>query len=83
MKVTEIAGAAVLSSEAPRFTDEELQHECNYILAEQMVKSMLQAGLITDDELARIMEKCRGEYSPVFSRVGPKSLDSSGELSDE
>lgn len=83
MKITEVAGGATLTSEVPRFTDEELQCECNYLLAEHMAKNMLQAGLITGEELSKIMEKCRDNYAPVFSRVGPKSLDSSGVLSDE
>ena len=78
MKITEIAGAAVLSSEIPRPTDEQLQREYNYILAEQMARNMLQAGLITEEQLASVMEKCHEKYAPVFSRVGPKLLDSFG-----
>lgn len=79
MKITEIAGAAVLSSEIPRPTDEQLQREYNYILAEQMAKNVLQAGLITEEELVSVMEKCREKYSPVFSKMGPKLLDSFGD----
>ena len=79
MKITEIAGAAVLSSEIPRPTDEQLQREYNYILAEQMARNMLQAGLITEEQLASVMEKCREKYAPVFSRVGSKLLDSFGD----
>lgn len=71
MKITEIAGAAVLSSEIPRPTEDELEHEYNYLLAEQMAKNMLQAGLITDREFEKLMAENRRTFSPLIARIIP------------
>lgn len=53
------------------FTKEELQQEFNYILSQQMLKKMLDKGLISADEFNKITEKNRQIFSPHLSRIMP------------
>lgn len=53
------------------FTEEELQQEFNYILSQQMLKKMLDKGLISADEFNKITEKNRQIFSPHLSRIMP------------
>ena len=53
------------------FTEEELQQEFNYILAQQMLKRMLNDGMISADEFNKITEKNRQIFSPLLSRIMP------------
>ena len=69
MKITEIAGTAVLSSDIPHITEDELEHEYDYLLAEQMSKNMLQAGLITDEEYEKLMVENRRTFFPLIARI--------------
>lgn len=78
MKVTEIPGTPVQPSGIPRPTEEELQSEYVYLLAEQIAKNILQAGLITEDEFEKLMRENRRTFSPLFARIMPESLDNSG-----
>ena len=56
MQVTQIPGG-VMNTEVPKPTNEEMQHEYDYFLAEQMTKKLLDKGLITQDEFDKIMAK--------------------------
>ena len=69
MKITEIAGTAVLSCDIPNITEDELEHEYDYLLAEQMSKNMLQAGLITDEEYEKLMVENRRTFFPLIARI--------------
>ncbi|XAO13837.1 hypothetical protein THDSLph1_CDS0020 [Terrisporobacter phage TPDSL_ph1] len=53
------------------FTKEELQQEFNYILSQQMLKKMLDKGMISADEFNKITEKNRQIFSPHLSRIMP------------
>ena len=53
------------------FTEEELQQEFNYILSQQMLKKMLDKGLISAYEFNKITEKNRQIFSPHLSRIMP------------
>ena len=53
------------------FTKEELQQEFNYVLSRQMLKKMLDKGLISADEFNKITEKNRQIFSPHLSRIMP------------
>ena len=53
------------------FTKEELQQEFNYILSQQMLKKMLDKGLLSADEFNKITEKNRQIFSPHLSRIMP------------
>ncbi|MBR6158467.1 MAG: hypothetical protein IKQ27_16055 [Lachnospiraceae bacterium] len=70
MQVTQLPDG-ILTAEVPKPTNEEMQHEYNYILAEQLTKKLLEAGLITQGEYDRIMAKNRVSFSPFLSKLIP------------
>lgn len=53
-------------------TSEALQNEYNYVLAQQITKRLLEAGLITKDEFNKITAKNRESFSPVLAGIMPK-----------
>lgn len=69
MHITTIKGADGTRQELTRPTDDELQNEYNYILAENLTKKLLEKRLISVDEFDKIMEKNRRSFSPLFSRI--------------
>ena len=48
-------------------SEAELQKEYNYVLAQQITKRLLEAGLITKDEFNKITAKNRESFSPVLA----------------
>ena len=52
--------------------EEQMQNEYNYILAQQITKRLLEAGLITKDEFNKITAKNRESFSPLLGRIMPK-----------
>ena len=69
MQVTKIAGGEISYNDIPRPTNEEMQNEYNYILAEQMTRKLLDRGLISVDEFDKIMAKNRRSFSPYISKI--------------
>lgn len=69
MQVTKIAGGEISYNDIPRPTNEEMQNEYNYILAEQMTRKLLDRGLISVDEFDKIMAKNRRSFSPLISKI--------------
>lgn len=69
MQVTKIAGGEISYNDIPRPTNEEMQNEYNYILAEQMTRKLLDRGLISMDEFDKIMAKNRRSFSPFISKI--------------
>jgi len=69
MQVTKIAGGEISYNDIPRPTNEEMQNEYNYILAEQMTRKLLDQGLISVDEFDKIMAKNRRSFSPFISKI--------------
>ena len=60
-----------IHGKAPRITNEQLQREYNYILAEELTKKMLNKGLITEDEYKKIMKENRKTFRPFFAQLMP------------
>ena len=52
--------------------EEKMQNEYNYVLAQQITKQLLEAGLITKDEFNKITAKNRESFSPLLGRIMPK-----------
>ena len=52
--------------------EEQMQNEYNYVLAQQITKRLLEAGLITKDEFNKITAKNRESFSPLLGRIMPK-----------
>ena len=50
-------------------TNEELQNEFDYILAEQLTGKLLDKGLISKDEYDQIMAINRHSFSPFIPQI--------------
>ena len=72
MNVTRITENGLVASEVPKPTNQEMQNEYDYILAEQMTKNLLSQGLINEDEYEKIMAKNRDSFSPFISKIMQK-----------
>ena len=60
-------------NEEKTFTEEELQHEFDYFVAQQMLKKLLDMGNISVDVFNKITEKNRLTFSPYLSEIMPKT----------
>ncbi len=69
MQVTKIAGGGISYQDIPKPTNEDMQNEYNYLLAQQMTKKLLDRGLISVDEFNKIMAKNRKSFSPYISKI--------------
>ena len=70
MQITKLEeGAVAPKLDTKAFTQEELQQEFDFILAEKIVRKMAEKGLISDDELHKISEKNRLIFSPYLSEI--------------
>lgn len=69
MQVIQMIDGKVNPADVPKPTNDEMQNEYNYLLAEQLTKKLLDVGLITDDEFTRIMARNRRSFSPFISKV--------------
>lgn len=69
MQVIQTIDGKVNPADVPKPTNEEMQNEYDYLLAEQLTRKLLDKGLITDDEFTRIMARNRRSFSPFISKV--------------
>ena len=70
MQVTQIPDG-ILNTEVPKPTNEQMQNEYDYILAEQLTIKLRDTGLITVDEFNKIMAKNRQTFCPFIARIIP------------
>ncbi|HCY06110.1 MAG TPA: hypothetical protein DHS57_02135 [Erysipelotrichaceae bacterium] len=54
-----------------RMSEEQIQREFNYIQAENILKKMLEKGLINEVEFDRITELNRKTFSPFLAKIMP------------
>lgn len=52
-------------------SQEQLQHEYDYFLAQQILESMLKNNLITVDEFNKITALNRQSFSPALAQIMP------------
>ncbi len=71
MQVIQTIDGKVNPADVPKPTNEEMQNEYDYFLAEQLTKKLLDKGLITDDEFEKIMVKNRETFSPYILKIMP------------
>lgn len=71
MQVIQTIDGRVNPADVPKPTNEDMQNEYNYYLAEQLTKKLLDEGLISSDEFDKIMEKNRKTFSPFISKIIP------------
>lgn len=70
MQVRKITDEQQMPIPAKRvYTQEELQREYDYILAQKILKSILEKGLISADEFNKITEKNRQTFSPYLVEI--------------
>lgn len=72
MNVTQITENGIIAAELPKPTDQEMQNEYDYILAEQMTKNLLSQGLITEEEYEKIMDRNCESFSPLLLKIMQK-----------
>lgn len=53
------------------YTEEEMQQEYGYMLAQQMTRKLLEKGLISDVEFNKITAKNRETFSPKLAAIMP------------
>ena len=72
MQVTKItAGFQNQTVERKPFTDEELQREFDYYMAQKLLEKLREAELISEGELDKITAKNRLFFSPYLARIMP------------
>lgn len=71
MQVTQMTDGRVNPVDVPKPTNDEMQSEYDYILAEQLTRKLLDKGLISVDEFNKIMAKNRETFSPYISKIIP------------
>lgn len=71
MQVTQTIDGKVNPADVPKPTNDEMQNEYDYLLAEQLTKKLLDKGLISVDEFNKIMAKNRETFSPYISKIMP------------
>ena len=52
-----------------KLSDEELQKEYDFYIAEKILNSMLEAGFISDDELNKLRAENKSIFSPLLAEI--------------
>lgn len=60
-----------ISLEKKPISQEQLQHEYDYFLAQKILESMLEKGLITVNEFNKITTLNRQSFSPALAPIMP------------
>lgn len=69
MKVTKVEPGYAVTYEHTRITNEELQREYDFLLAEQYTKKLLDAGLITEEEHKLIRKSNIRYFKPLIESL--------------
>lgn len=64
-----IESAVAHCQEISKLSDEELQNEYDFYIAEKILNSMLEAGLISDDELNKLRAENKRIFSPLLAEI--------------
>lgn len=54
-----------------KMTEEQMRKDYYYCLAQKIIKTMLDKGLITNNEFKKITEKNRQIFSPYLAEIMP------------
>lgn len=71
MQVIQTIDGKVNPADVPKPTNDEMQNEYDYLLAEQLTRKLLDKGFISVDEFDKIMAKNRETFSPFISKIMP------------
>ena len=69
MNVIEVKDGCPIKGEIEQITDEQLQNEYNFYIAESIVAMLHREGKITDDELHKISALNREKFSPRLAKI--------------
>lgn len=53
------------------YTEEEMQREYDYLLAQQLTETLLENGMISQEEFNKITAKNRETFSPKLAAIMP------------
>lgn len=71
MRIRQVDDGFEFPYETYRITNEELQREYDFFLAEQLTKKLLDAELITQEEYKRICKRNMQTFKPFLSKLMP------------
>lgn len=66
--------AGEIQAESKSISQEQLQHEVDYIRAQHILQSLFHKGLLPADEFAKITAVNRKTFSPVLAAILPPIL---------
>lgn len=74
----ELGGGYVMTNETTNvqsgyFTQERIQGDLDYKMAQQIAKIMLDSGLISVDEFNKLSDINLETFSPLFAEIYPKN----------
>ena len=73
MQVTKVtAGFQNQTAERKLFTDEELQREFDYYMAQKLLEKLREAELISEGELDKLRRKTANHSLPIWLGLCPK-----------
>lgn len=67
--ITDMESLSVVNE--TNITDEQLKQDCCYHIAQKILKSMLEKGLVSADEFNKITMKNREIFSPYLADIMP------------
>ena len=68
MEVTEVKDVVPVIERAP-LSHEDLKREYDFLSANRFVKKLFTDGIITEDEMHKIMLKIRDKISPLYKEI--------------
>ena len=71
MNVIEVKDGCPIKGEIEQMTDEQLQNEYNFYIAESIVAMLHREGKITDDEIHKISALNSQKFSPKLAGIMP------------
>lgn len=69
MKVIKLEDIDSIKYEADKTTEASIKNEYDYLVAEKLTQKLLEKGLISHSEYAKIMAKNREIFSPFLAEI--------------
>lgn len=69
MKITKVKEGCPIKFEIEQMTEEKLQNEYDFYMAESLVRMLFKEGKISEDELRKISALNRQKFSPKLSEL--------------
>ena len=69
MQIIEVKDGSPIKGETEPMTEEQLQREYDFYIAESIIKMLHKEGRITEDELHKISALNRQKFSPKLAEI--------------